>query len=99
MYQRDSAFFEDDEDNDLYTGAPTTALEQKEDDDDDDEEDSYEVPPPILVEYPASDDKKFPQENKQYFATKKYVRKDKYKLDHLVPKEMKLPPLSSIYKM
>ena len=43
--------------------------------------------------------KKFPQENKQYFATKRYVRKDKYELDHLVPKEMKLPPLSSIYKM
>jgi hypothetical protein len=51
------------------------------------------------VEYPDLDDKKFPQENKQYFAMKKYVRKDKYKLEHLVPKEMKLPPLSSIYKM
>ena len=44
-------------------------------------------------------DKKFPQENKQYFATKKYVRNDKYDLEKLLPEEIELPTLSSIYNM
>jgi hypothetical protein len=85
-----SCFDDSDEDEDIYSAADTEVEVI---------EDSYEVPPSILQELPDSDDKKWPQENKQYFATKKYVRKDKYKLEHLLPKEMKLPPLSSIYKM
>ena len=62
-------------------------------------EDSYEVAPSVLLDLPEKDDKKYPQENKQYFATKKYVRNDKYDLDKLLPEGMELPPLSSIYKM
>ena len=45
-------------------------------------------------------DKKFPQENKQYFATKKYIRNDKYVLEKLLPEGViELPTLSSIYNM
>ena len=44
-------------------------------------------------------DKKFSQENKQYFATKKYVHNDKYDLEKLLPEEIELPTLSSIYNM
>jgi hypothetical protein len=79
---------------------PTRAEQDMEEEDRIDQvEDSYEVAPSVLLPFPEHDDKKFPQENTKYFDTKNYVRKDKYSLNKLLPKEMELPPLSSIYKM
>ena len=98
----DSVFYANDDedstnDDELY-GADD---EETEDEEDRMEivEDSYEVAPTVLVPLPTVDNKKFAQEDKHYFKKKKYVRNDKYELDKLLPRAMKLPPLSSIYKM
>jgi hypothetical protein len=103
----DSAFFEDEDDTTttLHTALVPAATRRgrRAVDDDNDvleaEEDSYEVAPAILQPFPENDDKKFPQESKQYFATKKYVCNDKYSLEKLLPEGLELPTLSSIYKM
>ena len=98
----DSTFFNDDDSSDedneeLYNADEQDNRMDKNDNEED--KDSYEVVPSVLLHLPTNDDKKIPQENKKYFDTKNYVRKDKYTLDQLLPKEMQLPPLSSIYKM
>jgi hypothetical protein len=98
----DSTSFNDDDSSDEDNEELYNADEQDNRmDKNDNEEDkaSYEVVPSVLLHLPTKDDKKIPQENKKYFDTKNYVHKDKYTLDQLLPKEMQLPPLSSIYKM
>ena len=68
---------------------------------DNENEDPPEVPPATLDPLPKQNIATFPQENKQYFATKNYVRNDKVSLQTLLSLETtenKLPPVDSVYR-
>lgn len=73
-----------------------TALALFEDSDDEapstSPEDSYEKRADPLPSLPGQNDANYPQENRTYLATKKYVRNDKYKLQDMVDK-IELPPI------
>ena len=47
-------------------------------------EDDCEVQPEELPPLPTTNVENYPQENNDYFQTKRYVRKDKYKLSRIV---------------
>jgi hypothetical protein len=62
------------------------------------EEDPPERPPQRLDPLPTENVPSFPQENKQYFRGKRYVRKDKYAFEEILFSGLTLPPIQSTYK-
>jgi hypothetical protein len=62
----------------------------------DKKDDTYEVQPDPMSPLPKVDDDSYPYEDIQYFATKKYVRNDKYSLQKMIFKDVELPSLESV---
>ena len=80
----------------------------KDDKDDDDEdvqervvdenEDPCKKRVDSLAELPTMNVSTYPQANEQYFATRKYVQKDKFTVSTMLFKELVLPTMESIYE-
>jgi hypothetical protein len=81
--------------NDISSGEKKQlSLEGDGADDDSEDDDPYEVQPNPLPPLLDVKQAKYPQENRQYFNTKKYVRNDKYALQKMTFVDINLPSLA-----
>ena len=60
-------------------------------------EDPPEEAPDELEPLPDHNDMNYPQENAEYFATKKYCRKDKYKLEWFIMEGVSFPSIKDAF--
>jgi hypothetical protein len=84
----------DDEDDELERRAQAVLAQERRRR----EEDGYEKGPLTLEPLPEENDPNYPQENKAYFARKRYVRLDKYELSQFIFDDAPMPTIRDSFK-
>ena len=64
----------------------------------DEDEDPCEKRVVSLLALPNANVPTYPQENAHYFATRKYVCKDKFTVSSMIFKDLVVPSMDSVYK-
>ena len=89
-----------DEDDHIFDMSDVEASDNDNDTSDNESEadDPYERREGDLEALPEENNPNYPQQNSNYFSTKRYVRKDKFALEKMLPDSIGLPSIMSAFK-